>query len=38
MSRTFTDQTKWMQSDEIFKKICDIWGTPYRSCCEQIES
>ena len=28
MSRTFTDQTKWMQSDEIFKKICDIWGTP----------
>ena len=38
MSRTFTDQTKWMQSDEIFKKICDIWGTPYRSSCEQIES
>ena len=28
MSRTFTDHTEWMLSDEIFKKICDIWGTP----------
>ena len=28
MSHTFTDHTKWMLSDEIFKKICDIWGNP----------
>ena len=28
MSRTFTDHTEWILSDEIFKKICDIWGTP----------
>ena len=28
MSRTFTDHTEWMLSDEIFKKICDIWETP----------
>ena len=28
MSRTFTDHTEWMLSDEISKKICDIWGTP----------
>ena len=24
MSRTFTDHTEWMLSDEIFKKIWDI--------------
>ena len=28
MSHTFTDHTEWMLSDEIFKKICDIWETP----------
>ena len=28
MSRTFTDHTEWMLSDEISKKICDIWETP----------
>ena len=28
MSCTFTDHTKWMLSDKIRKKICDIWGTP----------
>ena len=28
MSRTFTDHTEWTLSDEIFKKICDTWGTP----------
>ena len=28
MSCTFTDHTEWMLSDEIFKKICDIEGTP----------
>ena len=26
--RTFTDHTESMLSDEIFKKICDICGTP----------
>ena len=25
MSCTFTDNTEWMLSDEIFKKMCDIW-------------
>ena len=28
MSPTFTDHAEWMLSDEIFKKICDIWETP----------
>ena len=28
MSRTFTDHTEWMLSDEIFKKIWDIQETP----------
>ena len=28
MSRPFTDHTEWMLSDEIFKKVCDIWGAP----------
>ena len=28
MPRAFTEHTEWMLSDEIFKKICDIWETP----------
>ena len=28
MSRTFTDDTEWILSGEIFEKICDIWETP----------
>ena len=25
MSCTFTDDTKWMLSDKIFEKMCEIW-------------